>query len=243
MGHATTAVYMRSSAQATKRARMSSGAAEESRTGSTPSSANPPRHALEALLVLVLPRVGFRLGQAHLVNAHQWPDLQTESQSRRRAGKLCSHTGSWITTGTTSHRCASAAKPRVRRRWRQEVRQDEHERPLRQGEVVGDELLESSLDSVLRRREPPVLEPLVDRREDSPLALRPAPVGLLAGEVEVPDERMDARRAFLDQQGGGTHRRAASRARGTAAGRAPSQGGDRRRSPRAALPRHSARGR
>ena len=45
-GHATTAVYMRSSAQAMKPARMSSGAVEPSRIGSTPSSANPSRHLL-----------------------------------------------------------------------------------------------------------------------------------------------------------------------------------------------------
>ena len=43
------------------------------------------------------------------------------------SGKLCSHIGSWMTTGTMSHRCSSAASQTSSRGQRQEVREHEDE--------------------------------------------------------------------------------------------------------------------
>ncbi len=146
------------------------------------------------------------------------------------SGKLCSHVGSWMTTGTTSHRCSSAREPHLLRRRQEEVREDEDEGSGSDRARVSGEVDERALEPVgrpveLRGHEPLVLElesacahlsgaSSVDRRPRSP--------GSRRSRRTPPRWRESARLPDASRR--------VCRATGEAARSAPSPGGGRRRS-------------
>ncbi len=104
------------------------------------------------------------------------------------SGKPCSHVGSWMTTGTRSQRCSSAVSHTLVGRQRQEVGEDEDERPGRHRARVRRQVLERALQPVgracvLRRPEPWVAE-----LDHLPLPLRLPPVRIAVRVVQVADE-------------------------------------------------------
>ena len=123
------------------------------------------------------------------------------------SGKLCSQTGSWITTGTTSQRCSTAVSHVVARGRVEEVREDEDEAAGGDVAAVLEEVLERALDAVGRRAPAGVRRPLLAQVGEPALAARRQPERLAVGVVEVADEAARRGRARDDDVGRAPHRR------------------------------------
>ena len=124
------------------------------------------------------------------------------------SGKLCSQTGSWITTGMTSQRCSTAVSHVSRDGGSRKSEKTKTKLPGGDVAAMLEEVLERALDAVGRRAPAGLVGPLLAQVGEPALAARRQPERLAVRVVEVADEAAGLGGARDDDVGRAPHRRA-----------------------------------